>query len=140
MLLVCRSNKDEHLLPQPQATSDCPVVCVYPTYTPVHVQSILQGVDAPLVPNTAVAKALGAASDAKTAAEQGPKTADTKSGRKLLQRSRSAGRNNNWSAQNTQSAIRAAAAGRTPVSYATAAGTRNARNANRGCVNCVNWQ
>jgi IS5 family transposase len=104
------------------------------------VQSILQGLDAPLVPNTAVAKVLEAANNAKTAAGQGPKAADSKSGRKLLQRSRSASRNNNWSAQNTQSAIRAAAAGRTPVSYATAAGSRNARNANRGCVNCVNWR
>lgn len=103
-------------------------------------KSILQGLDAPLVPNTALAKVLGAANNAKTAAEQGPKVADSKSGRKLLQRSRSASRNNNWSAQNTQSAIRAAAAGRTPVSYATAAGSRNAHNANRGCVNCVNWR
>lgn len=114
-------------------------VCVCALSTPTHVQSILQGVDAPLVPNTAVAKVLEATNDAKTAAEQGPKASDNKSGRKLLQRSRSAGRNNNWSAQNTQSAIRAAAAGRTPVSYATTAGSRNARNANRRCVNCVNW-
>lgn len=105
-------------------------------------QSVLQGINAPLVPNTAVAKVLGAAADAaKTTTEKAPaaKPADAtaSTGRKLLQRSRSGQRGNNWAAQNTQSAIRAAAAGKTPVSYATAAGSRNAWNAGRrNCVNC----
>lgn len=104
-------------------------------------QSVLQGVDAPLVPNTAVAKVLGASADAaKTTTEKAaakPADAKASTGRKLLQRSRSANRGNNWAAQNTQSAIRAAAAGRAPVSYATAAGSRNAWNAGRAnCVNC----
>jgi hypothetical protein len=109
-------------------------------------QSILQGVDAPLVPNTAVAKLLGA-TDAPKAAS------DSKTGRKLMQGggrgsgggggggSRGRGdRNNIWAAQNTQSAIRAAASGRTPASYASSAGSRNARNAGARCVNCVNWR
>jgi hypothetical protein len=98
-------------------------------------QSILQGVDAPLVPNTAVAKLLGASD---------------KAGRKLLQGGRGSGggggsrgrgdRNNIWAAQNTQAAIKAASSGRTPARYAAAAGSRNARNAGARCVNCVNWR
>jgi hypothetical protein len=105
-------------------------------------QSILQGVDAPLVPNTAIAKLLGAADAPKAAS-------DSKAGRKLMQGggrggggggSRGRGdRNNIWAAQNTQAAIRAAASGRRPASYASVAGTRNARNAGARCVNCVNW-
>jgi hypothetical protein len=46
---------------------------------------------------------------------------------------------NTWTAQNTQSAIRAAAAGTIPASYATAAGSRNAQLAGGGCVNCLKW-
>lgn len=120
------------------------------------VQSVLQGLDAPLVPNTAVAKVLetgataagggntAAATTTKTAEEKGaskPQADTNKStnGRKLLQRHRTANRGNNWSAQNTQSAIRAAASGRVPASYATARGSQNARGGNRGCVNCMNW-
>jgi hypothetical protein len=103
----------------------------------MHVQSVLQGIDAPLVPNTAVAKVLGATPAANTATEAAPKPATSNAGRKLLQRSRSANRGSNFAAQNTQSAIRAAAAGRTPVSYATRAGSNKARNAR--CVNCQNW-
>lgn len=106
----------------------------------MHAQSVLQGIDAPLVPNTAVAKLLGAADAAKTAAEKGPQP----TGRKLLQGGRGGGGSrtdklNNWAAQNTQSAIRAAASGRAPASFATAAGSQNARNANRRCANCVSW-
>jgi len=104
------------------------------------VQSVLQGIDGPLVPNTAVAKVLGG----------GAKTADEKAsaGRRLMQGGRggvsgsssgSAQKNSMWAAQNTQSAIRAAASGRAPASYATARGSRNARNANQRCANCVNW-
>lgn len=111
-------------------------------------QSILQGIDAPLVPNTAIAKALGADAAKTTtekAAASSAKPADNKSGRKLLQRSGSAGggsrndRAGNWSAMNTQASIRAAASGRAPASYATAAGRTNANNAGRRCVNCVAW-
>lgn len=121
-------------------------VCLPSTFT--HVQSVLQGIDAPLVPNTAVAKVLGAAPAANPATEKAPapKPAGSTSGRKLLQRgggsSGGGSRNdraNNWSAMNTQSAIRAAASGRAPSSYATASGRRNAANANRRCTNCVNW-
>jgi hypothetical protein len=46
---------------------------------------------------------------------------------------------NSWTAQNTQSAIRAAAVGNIPASYATAAGSRNAQLAAGGCVNCLRW-
>jgi hypothetical protein len=113
----------------------------------MHLQSVLQGIDAPLVPNTAVAKVLGAAPAANTATEKAPapKPANSATGRKMLQRSGGSGggsrndRANNWSAMNTQSAIRAAASGRAPSSYATASGRRNAANANRRCTNCVNW-
>lgn len=108
-------------------------------------QSILQGIDAPLLPNTAIAKALGVSDTPKTAKEGGAAA----NGRKLLQgggrgsgRSSGSGsqRNNVWAAQNTQAAIRAAAKGRTPASYATASGSRNAHAAGSRCVNCVNWQ
>lgn len=93
----------------------------------------MQGIDGPLVPNTAVAKLLGG----------GAKTADERAstGRRLMQGTRSgAGQKNAmWAAQNTQNAIRAAASGRAPASYATARGSTNARNANQRCVNCINW-
>lgn len=112
-------------------------------------QSILLGIDGPLVPNTAVAKALGAGDAAKTTTEKAAaaKPAENKatSGRKLLQRSGGAGggsrndRAGNWSAMNTQASIRAAATGRAPASYATAAGRSSAQQAGRRCVNCVAW-
>jgi hypothetical protein len=102
-------------------------------------------VNGPLVPNTAVAKAL-AGGDAKTATEKAPAAASNKpSGRKLMQgnsgggsRSRGAA-NAQWAAQNTQDAIRAAASGRRPVSYATAAGTRSTHAVSSNCINCLTW-
>lgn len=97
-------------------------------------QSILQGIDAPLLPNTAIAKALGVSGTPKTANEGGAAA----NGRKLLQGGGSRSqRNTYFAAQNTQAAIRAAAAGRTPVSFSTASGSRNARAAGQRCVNCV---
>lgn len=115
-------------------------------------QSILQGLTGPLLPNTAVAKALGASApktteDSKALDAPAPKTTEesAKSGRKLLQgggrgnSGSSSQRNNMWAMKNTQSAIRAAASGRTPASYATASGSRNARSAGSRCVNCA-WK
>lgn len=87
-------------------------------------KSMIIALDAPLLPNIpAVAKLTGASG-----------------GRKLLQRSRGTQRShsNNWSAQNTQRAIRAAASGNIPVSYATRAGVRNAQFAG-SCPNCLMW-
>jgi len=96
-------------------------------------KSVIQGIDGPLVPNTAVAKVLGG----------GAKTADEKAstGRRLMQGNRggAAQKNSMWGAQNTQAAIRAAASGRAPASYATTRGSSTARNANQRCVNCVGW-
>jgi uncharacterized surface protein with fasciclin (FAS1) repeats len=95
-------------------------------------KSILQGVSGALVPNTAVAKTLGAAAPATT-------TESGKTGRKLLQERAGSQQNNMWAMKNTQSAIRAAASGRTPASYATSSGSRNARVAGSRCVNC-SWK
>lgn len=92
------------------------------TYNIFAGKSVLMSLDAPLLPKIpAVAKL----------------TAASSSGRKLLQRSRSSRRDSNSAATNTQAAIRAAARGTVPVSYATSAGSRNAQRA--GCVNCQRW-
>jgi hypothetical protein len=121
-------------IPPPWLTCTAPLL---PTPPRLLLQSILQGLNGPLLPNTSVAKALTAAV-AKTTTESAT------TGRKLLQGGRgnsgsSSQRNNMWATKNTQSAIRAAASGRTPASYATAAGSRNARNAASRCVNC-SWK
>lgn len=93
---------------------------------PPWLQSIILALDQPLLPSFVIAKNLLAAA----------KLGGT--GRRLLQSNRRS-HANNWSAQNTQRAIRAAARGDIPVSYATRAGTRNAQLARGGCVNCLRW-
>lgn len=127
-------------------------------------KSVLQGVDAPLLPSTPAARALVAAAaepkqttskpDSKDKEEDGEKKkqaskeeeAKSATGRKLLQGGRAGGgsrtrggANNLHAAMNTQAAIKRAATGRVPASYATAAGSRNARAASANCVNCLRW-
>eukprot|EP00775_Hariotina_reticulata_P000869 gene869-1191_t len=87
-------------------------------------KSVLIGLDSALLP-----KDTAAALKATTSGN----------GRKLLQGSRSRRQHaNNWAAQNTQAAIRAAARGRVPARYATRSGSRNA-NLAANCPNCLRW-
>uniref|UniRef100_A0A383W7G9 FAS1 domain-containing protein n=1 Tax=Tetradesmus obliquus TaxID=3088 RepID=A0A383W7G9_TETOB len=98
-------------------------------------QSIIQGINGILAPNTGVVQLLANSNSAGTGRRHRR--------RRLLQASRSRStrqsKANTWTAQNTQSAIRAAAVGNIPASYATAAGSRNAQLAAGGCVNCLRW-
>lgn len=95
---------------------------IYNIYTG---KSIIIAINEPLTPNTGISKLLGSA---------------VNSGRRrsLLQRHRQS-HANNWAAQNTQRAIRAAAAGNIPVSAATRAGVNNAQLARGNCINCLRW-
>lgn len=90
-------------------------------------KDLLHGVDAVLKPS---GFSLSAGAQAQRA-----------SGRHLLQRSRSGSRGatSTIAMSNTQSAIRAAAAGRIPTSYAARFGTQQARFAAANCVNCARW-
>jgi hypothetical protein len=90
-----------------------------------YMQSIIIAINEPLIPNTSVAKLLG------NAVNSGKR-------RSLLQSHRR-GHANNWAAQNTQRAIRAAARGDIPVSAATRAGVTNAQLARGNCINCLRW-
>ncbi|KAF8059748.1 hypothetical protein HT031_005156 [Scenedesmus sp. PABB004] len=98
-------------------------------------KSIVQGINNILRPNDAALAPLFSGGGAAPASGQ--------AGRHLLQRHRGGGaarsHANNWGAQNTQRAIRAAARGDIPVSYATRAGSRNAQLARGGCANCWRW-